>query len=119
MGSHARLSITSDAPHTPASPELLELLASVGLSYAEGGLGSLGVSLVSDLEYVTDAELEQAGLLPVHWRKLRTAAAEMLGLDGALQSLLRSRELWLCSARFAQRLGKCSNTAAKEPWSDM
>jgi hypothetical protein len=78
--STSRLSFTADGL-VDLSPELLDLIKEIGLPHAEGCLSELGVSLVSDLEYVTDSELEHSGLRPVHWRKLRTAAAQYLGLD--------------------------------------
>ncbi len=80
--STSRLSFTADG-QVDLSPELLELIKEIGLPHAEQCLAELGVSLVSDLEYVTDSELEHSGLRPVQWRKLRTAAAQYLGLDGA------------------------------------
>lgn len=78
--STSRLSFTADGK-VDLSAELLKLVNEIGLPHAEHCLSELGVSLVSDLEYVTDSELEHSGLRPVQWRKLRTAAAQYLGLD--------------------------------------
>ena len=47
----SRLSFTADG-QIDLSPELLELITRIGLPHAEGCLAELGVSLVSDLEYL-------------------------------------------------------------------
>jgi hypothetical protein len=59
--STSRLSFTADG-QVDVSSELLELIKEIGLPHAEQCLAELGVSLVSDLEYVTDSELNTLAL---------------------------------------------------------